>query len=48
MTDDELKRAAQKYNVFARASPQNKIQIVKALQAEGEVCSMTGDGVNGT
>jgi hypothetical protein len=33
--------------VFARASPQNKIQIVKALQAEGEVCSMTGDGVNG-
>ena len=47
MTDDELKVAAQKYNVFARASPQNKIQIVKALQAEGEVCSMTGDGVNG-
>jgi len=47
MTDDELKLAVQKYNVFARASPQNKIQIVKALQAEGEVCSMTGDGVNG-
>jgi len=46
MTDAELRRATQKYNVFARASPQNKIQIVKALQAEGEVCSMTGDGVN--
>ena len=44
--EDELKLAVQKYNVFARASPQNKIQIVKALQAEGEVCSMTGDGVN--
>jgi len=46
MTDAELRRAAPKYNIFARASPQNKIQIVKALQAEGEVCSMTGDGVN--
>ena len=46
MSDAELRRAAPKYNIFARASPQNKIQIVKALQAEGEVCSMTGDGVN--
>jgi len=46
MTDAELRRAAPKYNIFARASPQNKIQIVKALQAEGEICSMTGDGVN--
>jgi len=36
----------QKYNIFARASPENKIEIVKALQSEGEVCSMTGDGVN--
>jgi magnesium-transporting ATPase (P-type) len=46
MSDEELRCASQKYNVFARASPQNKIQIVKALQAEGDVCSMTGDGVN--
>jgi magnesium-transporting ATPase (P-type) len=46
MDDSELRLATQKYNVFARASPQNKIQIVKALQANGEVCSMTGDGVN--
>jgi len=46
LSEDEMKLAVQKYNVFARASPQNKIQIVKALQAEGEVCSMTGDGVN--
>jgi P-type Ca2+ transporter type 2C len=46
MTDEELRIAVMKYNIFARASPQNKIQIVKALQAEGEICSMTGDGVN--
>lgn len=46
MGDDEIKVAVQKYNVFARASPQNKIRIVKALQAQGEVCGMTGDGVN--
>jgi magnesium-transporting ATPase (P-type) len=46
MCDEELEMAVQKFNIFARASPQNKIQIVKALQAKGEVCSMTGDGVN--
>merc|ERR1712183_291779 len=33
-------------NIFARATPENKIQIVKALQSQGEVASMTGDGVN--
>lgn len=46
MSDEELKIAVQKYNVFARASPQNKIRIVKALQEQGEICGMTGDGVN--
>ena len=46
MSDDEIKQAVQKHNVFARASPQNKIRIVKALQSQGEVCGMTGDGVN--
>ena len=46
MGDEEIKSAVIKYNVFARASPQNKIRIVKALQSQGEVCGMTGDGVN--
>jgi len=46
MSDDEMKEAVMIYNVFARASPQNKIRIVKALQAQKQICSMTGDGVN--
>eukprot|EP00591_Stephanopyxis_turris_P005738 CAMPEP_0195510962 /NCGR_PEP_ID=MMETSP0794_2-20130614/3446_1 /TAXON_ID=515487 /ORGANISM="Stephanopyxis turris, Strain CCMP 815" /LENGTH=1019 /DNA_ID=CAMNT_0040638489 /DNA_START=99 /DNA_END=3158 /DNA_ORIENTATION=- len=46
MSDDSMKRAVMTHNVFARASPENKIQIVKALQAVDQVCSMTGDGVN--
>ena len=46
MSDDEIKQAVMTYNVFARASPENKIRIVKALQSQGEVASMTGDGVN--
>jgi len=46
MSDDELRKVVLTHNVFARASPQNKIRIVKALQAEGQVASMTGDGVN--
>jgi magnesium-transporting ATPase (P-type) len=46
MSDDQLREAVMSHNVFARASPQNKIRIVKALQAEGQVSGMTGDGVN--
>mmetsp|Transcript_7491 Transcript_7491/g.16198 ORF Transcript_7491/g.16198 Transcript_7491/m.16198 type:complete len:1071 (-) Transcript_7491:231-3443(-) len=46
MSDEELCEVVLTHNVFARASPQNKIRIVKALQAKGEVTSMTGDGVN--
>jgi magnesium-transporting ATPase (P-type) len=46
MSDEEIRKCVMTHNVFARASPQNKIRIVKALQAEGQVTSMTGDGVN--
>jgi len=46
MTEQELRSAVMNNNVFARATPENKIQIVKALQSEGQICSMTGDGVN--
>jgi len=46
LSDEEMKKASMTYNVFARASPQNKIRIVKALQAQGQISGMTGDGVN--
>jgi magnesium-transporting ATPase (P-type) len=46
MSDKEVEIAVMSHNIFARASPQNKIQIVKALQAKDQVCGMTGDGVN--
>jgi magnesium-transporting ATPase (P-type) len=46
MNEEELKKAVMEHNVFARSSPENKLQIVKALQAQAQVTSMTGDGVN--
>jgi len=46
MTDAELQQAVRTTRVFARASPEHKIRLVRALQANGEVVAMTGDGVN--
>lgn len=46
MTDDELKEKVKTISIFARVSPEHKVRIVKALQDNGFVVSMTGDGVN--
>lgn len=46
LNDDELKEHVKNINVFARVSPDNKYRIVKALQDNGEIVAMTGDGVN--
>ena len=42
----ELKDTINKYDVFARVSPENKVNIIKALQENNKVVAMTGDGVN--
>ena len=46
ISDEQLKKDIRKYSVYARVSPEHKVRIVKAWQANGEVVAMTGDGVN--
>ena len=46
MTDEEMEKAVMECDVFARTSPEHKLRLVKALQAQGVICAMTGDGVN--
>ncbi len=46
MTDRELKDAVKYCSVFARVSPEHKVRIVRAFQANGDVVAMTGDGIN--
>ncbi|MCC5941025.1 MAG: cation-transporting P-type ATPase, partial [Balneolaceae bacterium] len=46
MSDEELQKAAIENDVFARTSPEHKLRLVNALQAENLICAMTGDGVN--
>ncbi|MFD2742864.1 MULTISPECIES: cation-transporting P-type ATPase [Sphingobacterium] len=46
MNDEEMRNAVKEYDIFARTSPEHKLRLVEALQAEGRICAMTGDGVN--
>ena len=46
LSDEQLKEKVTGLSIFARVSPEHKVKIVKAIQANGNVSSMTGDGVN--
>ncbi len=46
MTEEQLDQTVQKASIYARVSPEHKLKIVQALQHQGHIVAMTGDGVN--
>lgn len=46
MDDQSLAKTAGEVNIFARVAPEHKLRLVKALQSQGHIVAMTGDGVN--
>lgn len=46
LTDEQFDKVLDKYKVYARVSPENKVRIVRQWKRGGKVCAMTGDGVN--
>ena len=46
LSSEELSHAVREANVFARVTPEDKLRLVKALKANGEIVAVTGDGVN--
>lgn len=46
LSPEELQEKVKTVHVFARVSPENKVQIVTAVKANGNIAAMTGDGVN--
>ena len=45
-SEEDLRRIVRENDIFARTSPEHKLRLVQALQANGDVVAMTGDGVN--
>jgi len=46
ISDDELAKVISSISIFARVKPEHKLRIIKALKLNGEIVTMTGDGVN--